>query len=70
MVYTLLNVFREGANVLRLGFDESGLHSCAGAGQAFSGSLRILLPLVFHIWRSRCRELGNVAFAVIVVWVQ
>ncbi len=35
MVYTLLIVFREGANVFWLGFDESGLHSCAGAGQAF-----------------------------------
>jgi hypothetical protein len=35
VVYTLLIVFREGANVFWLGFDESGLHSCAGAGQAF-----------------------------------
>jgi hypothetical protein len=30
----------------------------------------MLLSLVFHIWRSRSRELGNVAVAIIVVRVQ
>ncbi len=56
--------------MLRLGFDKSGLHTCAGAEQGFGGRLRILLPLVLDIWRSRCRKLVNVAVAVIVVWVQ
>jgi hypothetical protein len=29
----------------------------------------MLLPLVYHIWRFKSGELGNMAIAVIVVWV-
>ncbi|KAH9570873.1 hypothetical protein CY35_02G063700 [Sphagnum magellanicum] len=29
----------------------------------------MLLPLVYHIWRFKSGELGNMAVAVIVVWV-
>jgi hypothetical protein len=43
----ILIVFLQGV-MLGLGFDDSVLHSCAGARQALWGRLMMLLPLVYH----------------------
>jgi hypothetical protein len=61
--------------MLGLGFDDSGLHSCAGAETSFLRQADdVAAPCVPHVSRSRSGQLVNVVVGVIVVlvvnWVQ